>query len=227
MDLLRIFSVAHRELRPRTPIPDIHVEFFPFAGINHTARLREGSLRIRVSDIFAVAPEDMQRCLALILLAKLYRKKIDAEFHRSYRSFILRSEIQEMARIAKKSRGRTSRPLNSRGKHIDLAAIFDRLNAVYFGGMLDKARLSWSPKPSRRILGRYDSAGHTIFISPIFDSPSVPLHVTEYIMYHEMLHIKHETRVRDCRMMVHTPEFKNDERRFEQYREARLWLKSL
>jgi len=227
MDLLRIFSVAHRELRPRTPIPDIQVEFFPFAGINHTARLREGRLRIRVSDIFAVAPEDVQRCLALILLAKLYRKTIDAEFHRAYRSFILRSEIQEMARVAKRSRGRACRPLNSTGKHTNLAAIFDRLNAAYFGGTLDQARLSWSPKPSRRILGRYDSAAHTIFISPIFDSLSVPLHVTEYIMYHEMLHIKHESRVQDCRMMVHTPEFKNDERKFEYYRESRLWLKTL
>ena len=47
-----IFTAAHRELKPRTSVPQIRVEFFPFAGINHTAHLNEGKLRIRVSDLF-------------------------------------------------------------------------------------------------------------------------------------------------------------------------------
>ena len=75
--LQSIFSAAHRELRPRTPIPKIKVEFFPFAGLNHTARLNEGRLTVRVSDIFVDAPADVYHSLALILLAKLYRKKVD------------------------------------------------------------------------------------------------------------------------------------------------------
>src|SRR5215831_20963859 len=104
--LAAIFRIAHREIRPRTPIPEIRIEFFPFAGLNHTARLHENRLIIRVSDIFADAPEEIYRSLALILLAKLYRKKIDPSYHQVYRSFVLSDEIQERARVVRNGRCR-------------------------------------------------------------------------------------------------------------------------
>jgi hypothetical protein len=227
MDLQRIFTAAHRELKPRTPPPEIRVEFFPFAGINHTAHLNDGQLRVRVSDIFAVAPEDVHRCLAIILLAKLYRKKVDVAYREKYRTFVLRREIQEMARTARRSRGRQNQPVSPAGRYTHLEPIFDRLNAAYFNGALDKPALSWSRKRSKYILGRYDATARTIFISRLFDSATIPDYVTEYVMYHEMLHIKHEWRVHDCRLIVHTPEFRSDERRFEHYEKARLWLKGI
>jgi len=48
--------------------------------------------------------------------------------------------------------------------------------------------------------------------------------VTSYILFHEMLHVKHRSRVHDSRRIVHTREFKADEKRFRQYEEAKLWL---
>jgi len=111
-----IFTAAHLELKPRTPVPAIQVEFFPFAGINHTARLNQGRLTIRVSDLFEDAPRDVGHALAVILLSKLYRKKIDATVHRAYRAFILRTDIQERARVARTDRGRSARASNSRGR---------------------------------------------------------------------------------------------------------------
>jgi hypothetical protein len=39
-----------------------------------------------------------------------------------------------------------------------------------------------------------------------------------------MLHVKHNTRVQDCRVLVHTPEFRSDERRFAQYEAAKHWI---
>jgi hypothetical protein len=225
--LQSIFSAAHRELRPRTPIPEIKVEFFPFAGLNHTARLNEGRLTVRVSDIFVDAPVEVYRSLALILLAKLYRKKIDTAHQHTYRSFILRSDIQERARTVRTQRSRVHTGRGSRGRHVDLEELFDRLNQDYFAGTLDKPRLSWSARKSRFVLGRYDATHHTIFVSRLFDAPTIPAYVVEYVMFHEMLHVKHQTRVRDSRIIVHTPEFKIEERNFPHYQEAKLWLKGM
>jgi hypothetical protein len=222
-----IFAIAHRELRPRTPLPEISVEFFPFAGLNHTVRLHENRLKIRVSDIFADAPHEVYRSLALILLSRLYRKKIDSSFHRTYRSFILLDHIQERARVARNSRGRQIRLLGSQGRYIDLNAMFDRLNSFYFAGQIGKPHLSWSAKRSRYILGRFDATRNTIFISRVFDSIDVPRYVTEYVMFHEMLHVKHHSKVHDSRMIVHTAEFRAEEKKFELYREATTWLKQL
>jgi hypothetical protein len=226
-NLESIFHNAHRQLRPRTPVPEISVKFFPFAGLNHTARLHEGHLTIRVSDIFLDAPFDVYHSLALILLAKLYRKKIDAEYHRMYRLFILRGEIQQRVRDVRSTRSRVNPALGSPGKHVRLDAIFDRLNEQYFDGCLDKPGLSWSVRRARYILGRYDSTHHTIFISRLFDSPDVPAYVIEYVMFHEMLHIKHQSRIQACRVVVHTPEFRTEEQTFEHYQEAKIWLKRI
>ncbi len=226
-NLESIFKAAHRELRPRTPIPEIKIDFFPFAGLNHTARLHGNRLIIRVSDIFTNAPAEVYRSLALILLAKLYRKKINPSYHRIYRMFVLTDNIQERARTARNDRCRLSRPRGSEGRHIDLGPIFDRLNEQYFDGSLPRPHLSWSAKKSRYVLGRFDTTHNTIFISCVFDSPDVPRYAADYVMFHEMLHLKHQSRVHDSRMIVHTPEFKAEEKQFLQYREAKLWLRSM
>jgi hypothetical protein len=225
--LQAIFQSAHRRLKPRTPLPEITVEFFPFTGLNHTARLHQGRLIVRLSDIFSDAPDEVYRSLALILLARLYRKKVDAAYHRVYRLFILSSDIQERAQQIRCARGRRSRVIGARGRHVDLDETFNRLNTDYFGGTLEKPRLSWSTRRSRYILGRYDATHHTIYISRLFDSAAVPGYVIEYVMFHEMLHVRHQSKIQNCRVLVHTPEFKSDERRFSHYQEANLWLKRI
>jgi predicted metal-dependent hydrolase len=226
-DLQLIFATAHRELRPRTPLPEIKIEFFPFAGLNHTVRLHENRLMIRLSDIFTDAPHDVYRSLALILLAKLYRKTVDNTHHRTYRTFILTDDIQERARVARTQRCRQARARGARGKHVDLELLFDRLNEEYFGRSLDKPRLSWSVKRSRRVLGRYDATHNMIFISRLFDAPGIPSCVVAYVLFHEMLHIKYRSRVRDSRLMVHTPEFKAEEKKFREFEDAKRWLKTI
>lgn len=227
MTLEEIFASAHRQLRPRTAVPEITIEFFPFAGLNHTARLSENRLRIRVSDIFTDAPRAVYHSLALILLAKLYRKKIDNAHHQAYRTFILEDHIQARARAARSGRCRQTRVRGSQGRFVDLETLFDRLNLRYFIGGIPKPRISWSAKKSRYILGRFDATHNTIFVSRIFDSTNIPSYVCEYVLYHEMLHVKHQSQTRNSRLIVHTPEFRAEEKQFLQYREAKLWLKQL
>lgn len=218
---------AHTELKPRTPLPTVAIEYFPFAGLNHTARFRENHLRVRVSDLFVDAPQQVIHALALILLAKLYRKKLDSGVHRTYRGFILSADIQERARVARRARGRVERGRGPGGRHVNLEDSFDRLNREYFGGALDKPRITWSIRGSRRTLGRYDATRHCIYISRIFDTPNIPGYVVDYVMYHEMLHVKHQSRIQDCRILVHTPTFRAEEKCFSEYQKARLWLKKI
>jgi len=47
----------------------------------------------------------------------------------------------------------------------------------------------------------------------------------DYIMYHEMLHIKHGTTYKDTRRHVHTKEFRTDEKKFTRWQAAEEWLK--
>ena len=222
-----IFRSAHIELKPRMPVPRMHIEFFPFAGLTHTARFRDDRLLIRLSDLLADAPANVLHALALILLAKVYRRTVDGTHHGTYRSFILRSDMQERARAARTVRGRGPRPAVAKGKWRNLEENFDRLNAAYFEGRLVRPRLAWAATRSRRILGRYDATHQTVFISLLFDSPTVPDFVLDYVLYHELLHIKHPSRAGNCRLVAHTPEFRVAERRFQGFKRATEWLRRI
>jgi hypothetical protein len=135
--------------------------------------------------------------------------------------------MQERARAARTSRGREPRPAVAKGKWRDLDESFNRLNAAYFDGELSRPRLAWSRTRSRRILGRYDSVHRTVFISLLFDSPLIPDFVLDYVLYHELLHIRHPSRARNCRLIAHTPEFRAAERQFRGYKKAAEWIREL
>ena len=47
----------------------------------------------------------------------------------------------------------------------------------------------------------------------------------EYVLFHEMLHLRYPTESRGGRRCVHTPDFKQAERQFAEYAEAKEALK--
>ncbi len=75
----------------------------------------------------------------------------------------------------------------------------------FFGGLLGRPDLTWSEHHAKRSLGHYDAAHNTIVVSRVFDRPSSPRYAIEYLLYHEMLHLKHPVRTRGLRRCVHSP----------------------
>ena len=224
--LLEIFQESYSELRPGTSVPELKVEFFAFANVNNTIRLRDGKLLVRLSDLLEGAPETVLRAIAHILLAKMYRKTIDRSRAARYRKYVGSHEIVRKAHLVRQIRGR--KLLRSpRGHFYDLDAIFEELNTRYFYGLMARPRMSWSQTKTRRILGHYDPAHNAIIISRIFDHPAMPRYVLEYIVYHEMLHLKHPVKLRGSRRCVHSPEFQAEEKLFPQAPEANAFLKRL
>jgi predicted metal-dependent hydrolase len=224
--LLEIFHQRYRELRPRAPIPELTVEFFPFANVNNTIRLRDGKLRVRLSDILEGAPETVLQAIAHILLAKMYRKDIAREHSTRYRRYISSHDIAEKAHLLRHIRGRKRIGL-AQGRAYDLEAVFDDLNFRFFHGLLARPRLTWSRDFSRNRLGHYDPAHNAIVISRVFDHSRVPRVAVEYIVYHEMLHLKYPVKLRGNRRCIHPPEFQAEEKLFPGLETAKLFLKCL
>lgn len=224
--LHEIFQETFLELRPGTSLPELKIEFFAFANVNNTIRLRQGKLLVRLSDLLEGAPETVLRAIAHILLAKMYRHPIDRGHAARYRRYVASHEIVRKAHLVRQMRGR-KRLLSARGRFYDLEAVFEELNTRFFHGLMARPRLSWSPTKTRRILGHYDPAHNAIIISRIFDHPGIPRHVLEYIVYHEMLHLKHPVKLRGSRRCVHSAEFQAEERLFPRVSEANAFLKRL
>jgi len=224
--LLDIFQESYRELRPRAPIPELTIEFSAFANINHTIRLREGKLIVRLSDLLEGAPEPVLRAIAHILLAKMYRKQIEREHSTRYRRYISSHDVTKKAHLVRQIRGR-KRIGSAQGQIYDLNQIFDELNTRYFYGLLARPQMTWSREYARNSLGHYDPAHNAIVVSRIFDHPRVPRYAVEYIVYHEMLHLKHPVRLRGSRRCVHSAEFQAEEKLFPDLARARGFLKHL
>ena len=224
--VLEIFQECYRELRPSASLPELKIEFFAFANVNNTIRLRNGRLLVRLSDLLEGAPENILRAIAHILLAKMYRQPIDRSHAARYRRYIGSHEIVRKAHLVRQMRGRKLlRP--AQGRYYDLDAIFEELNTRFFHGLMARPRMSWSQTRTRRILGHYDPAHNAIIISRIFDHPAVPRFVLEYIVYHEMLHLKHPVKLRGSRRCVHSAEFQAEEKLFPRAVEAEELLKRL
>jgi predicted metal-dependent hydrolase len=224
--LLEIFQETLSELRPGAVLPELKIEFFAFANINNTIRLRDGKLLVRLSDLLEGAPQTVLRAIAHILLAKMYRRPIDRGHAARYRKYVGSHEIVRKAHLVRQIRGR-KRLRSARGYFYDLDAVFEDLNARFFHGLMARPRMSWSQTKTRRILGHYDPAHNAIIISRVFDHFAVPRYVLEYIVYHEMLHLKHPVKLRGSRRCVHSAEFQADERLFPKMNEANAFLKRL
>jgi hypothetical protein len=217
--LKAVFDEALRALVKSGERPQVEARFYPYAGLSSTIRLRDVRVYARVSDILAPSPREVLYALACILVAKLYRRKVSAECERAYRDYTTRPAVQRATEATRRARGYklTTSP---RGKVYDLEELFAGLNAQYFGGGLKRPALSWSRRRTARVLGHHDHVHDAIIISRTLDDASIPRMVVEYVLYHEMLHVKHPARAESGRTIYHSPEFRADERRFHRIDEA-------
>lgn len=221
-----IYMRVFRALKPRTPTPPIRIEFRRYANADSSIRLEQGKLLVRISDVLEGAPAPVVEALAFILLGKLYRKAIPRIYTHRYRLYLNRGDVRRKLQLVKQIRGRkfVSGPA---GKVYNLSEIFEELNREYFGGLLGQPRLGWSRSLSRTLLGHFDPSHNAIIISRIFDRAEVPKLAVEYVMFHEMLHLRHPVDHRRSRRCVHTPDFRRAEKAFPHLKEAKEILRQL
>lgn len=202
---------------------DITVTFYPYAGLNNTIRLNNRRVQVRLSDILSSAPLSVHRALASILVAKLFKKKVSDECERIFKDYVSSPEVVRASDTMRRRRG-YKQITTAHGRAYNLERMFQRLNKKYFNNQLRQPVISWSVRRTKRMLGHHDPVHNTIIISKTLDSASVPEYFVEYVLYHEMLHIKHKARIIRGRCYYHTADFYLDEKRFQQYKEAMAWL---
>jgi len=222
----QIFQRVFRELKPRTPPPAVSVEFCRFANANSFIRLEQGRLYARITDVLEGAPALILEALAHILLGKLYRRETPRAYHERYRRYLNRKDMRRTLHLVRQTRGR-KQILAPRGRVYDLEPIFEDLNFRYFHGLMARPALGWSVRPSRTTLGHYDASHNAIVLSAILDREKVPRLAVEYVLFHEMLHLRFPVDHRGARRCVHTPEFKAAEKQFAGYEQAKQMLRHL
>lgn len=136
--------------------------------------------------------------------------------------------VKQMAHLYFSKTKAIPKPLNPMGQTYNLLEIFEKMQKVL---PVDGVTIGWS---DRKVLGKfrsitfgtYDYHTHQIRINPILDDVQVPLYFLEYIVYHEMLHAVCPSQM-DCkgRRSIHPREFREKERQFPLFEEAKSWEK--
>ena len=221
--ILEYYREAFQYYDPKRVVPAIDIRFYPYVSINHTIRIRDGNIYVRIGEICREMPLNSHKGLAYILIGKLLRKKIPAGAREVYSAYVKTTEIREKAAQNKRTKGRKV-VTTSKGSVYDLDEIFAELNSKYLNNAIPKPSLTWSARKTYRILGHHDATHEHIAISKSLDSTAVPRYVVECVVYHEMLHIAHPTKHVNGRRYNHTAAFKRDERKFEHFDKAELWI---
>src|SRR4051812_45658753 len=100
-----LYKEAFRHFEPKRSMPQIHVTFYPYVGINHTIRIRDGEVYVRIGEICRDMPRACHRGLAYILVGKLRGKKIPEGAREVYNDWIKTDKIRERAAEQKRERG--------------------------------------------------------------------------------------------------------------------------
>ena len=222
----QIYARVFLRMKPRTPLPSIEVRFRKYASANAQIRLQQGALLVRMADTLAGAPESVHEALAEILLSKLFRRPVPAASNERYRRYLNRRDVRRSLDLVREIRGR-KHVGPPKGDRFDLLEIFEELNFRYFYGLMARPTIGWSRQASRTMLGHYDPPHNAIVLSRILDRPEVPRLAVEYVMFHEMLHLRYPAEHEGARRCVHTRAFKEAEKQFENLREAKAFLRRL
>lgn len=221
-----IYARVYRVLRPTGPLPGFQIQFCPFANADSRIWMADGQVMLKITDLLQGAPSPVGEALAYVLLGKLLRRPISPVYLKRYRLYLNRKDIRQKRHLLRQVRGRKfiSGP---QGELHDLSELFDRLNAAYFDGLMGKPQLGWSRGRSRNLLGHFDPSHNAIIISRIFDQPQVAALALEFVMFHEMLHLRFPVDHSRSRRCVHTREFKEAEKKFARWDEAKAALKRI
>jgi hypothetical protein len=206
--------------------PRFRVEFYPYSSLVLTIRRREEVAYVRFSDLLRRAPLAVLEGAAALLLSRVYRRKAPGALTEHYLEYARSGRTRSRMNRMRGGRVRLA-ATNPRGDHFDLDKLFDELNGKYFAGLLHRPHIGWSAMSWRRQFGCYDPGPNQILLNRRMDRSGVPACAVEYVLYHEMLHVKHPTRRSGCSMVSHSREFREEEKRFAEFERARRILDRL
>ena len=196
-----------------------------YAGLKARLEAKGKRIHARVSKGFEAASREVMLGLALYLLSSAFKKKLgENSFIRQYKEFTSRQSTASLSSALRRIHGRNSEG-TSKGVAYDLQALKNQVLFEYQDvlGEMDVSKVEWSREKSVRRLGFHDDAFDRIVITKSFDSKKVPEFVVKYVLFHELLHKKHCVLFKK-RRLVHSKAFKQDEKKFVQFKEAEDWI---
>ena len=214
----RIQLLANQTLlNQQSDISEIQVNITNYNGLYKYKKNRIGNIELQLSEGFIQADDRILQAIISTII-----RGNNSQEQQIIRHFGLTEEYSDI--ILSLDLIADLDAETPQGDYYDLEALFHPLNQEYFAGKMAKPRLTWNQTLTHRKLGHYEPLRDRVVMSRSLDSSHVPQIVVELVLYHELLHKHHGAEWLNGKRMVHTPEFRRSERKFQHYQEAQKWL---
>lgn len=192
---MSIVEQAFKELYPEKEITRRLILRYngKFRGYNANIRMNSYELTIAMSKKWKTISPDIQKGLIQELMVRLFKEKKQTMQMDLYHNF-----IRSLPRVAPKTE-----------RHPILEESFERVNDMFFAGIMEQPNLRIGNGVNR--LGTYEYATDTVTISKTLLENE---ELMDYVMYHELLHKKHQYIAKEGRTAHHSRKFRLDEKKF-------------
>ncbi|MBS3147513.1 M48 family metallopeptidase [Candidatus Woesearchaeota archaeon] len=177
-----------------------------FRGYNANIRMRGSDIVVNMSRNWRGVSPEIQKGLIQELLIRLFKVRMHTINMDLYHHF-----IKGLPKVAPKTQS-----------HPVLERSFERVNAAFFAGMVDRPNLRLGSGVLR--LGTYEYATDTVTITEMLLAHE---ELMDYVMYHELLHKKHQYSAKGGRHAHHSRQFREDEAKFPRADELEKELQRL
>jgi hypothetical protein len=216
-------SETFRAVNSKVGAGRLSASYYPYRELKHTWRSRDGVVAFRVSDYMRGVPEEVIESLAWYLICRARGADCPEGMAERYLRHIRSPGFWSDRRDQYVGRAKNL-AFRSKGNERDLGAVFDYVNACYFGGTIDTPELAWASESPRRRVGFFHAPLRILAVNRALDSARVPRYVLEFVVYHELLHGLLDVEDGVSKRIRHTAEFRKKERAFAMYDEAQVWL---
>jgi hypothetical protein len=193
-----------------------------------SARLNQGTLLISFTPRVKDFPEEIQYALIFTLLARLKRQTQTQEY-KNQSAFFMKFLKDQADAESQKLVAAQRQKCNPRGNTYNLESQLQEVissfpNLFHEVSLNSEIFVTWGKRTTYRRFGLWHSQSRVIEISKTLDSPLVPEFVVNFILYHELLHVKRGVKKGKRH---HDAQFRILEKKYPQYKEANEFLRNI
>jgi hypothetical protein len=200
---------------------NVSAAFHPFKEFKATWQRCGDRAEFLITDYMEKAEPELLDDFAVCLFQRIKNKRKGEMYTPRMRDWLQSSDFVGSNRPLYLRRSRNL-AYEHEGRTYDLEESYSRLVDEGMVREMPDHYLSWTRRPNLQRMGYCSVLMHVIAISRALDRPDVPGYVTDYVLYHELLHLEDGLAAIGS---YHDHRFRTKEREFPRWREAESWLK--
>jgi len=222
MSATELLNESFRKVGREYEYDSVTAEFSEFKEFKIKWRRSCGWAEFEVSDYMKDATPKIMEGMADTIFAKICRKA-RKNYPKDMIDWLMSDDF-----IRKKQPLYLSRAKNltrtGAGEHVNLDEAYERLVNMGIVERDDNLKVTWTRQPNMKRVGYCSVLMKVVIISSVFDTPEIPTVVSDYVLYHELLHM---SKGFDPFGQKHGIDFHALERLYPKRDEAEDWLKRL